>query len=571
MGQDYEVITADERLDKIAADFVEHCVTRWESGKSMLVCIDKITCARMLQQIVPRWQAKVASVQAAADVKRAAAQAARDKTSRAAFEEEAQQLAAQAAWLDETIVEIIISEAQNEVKDFAKWGFDIIPHRALMKQGFETADGQRVDVETAFKNPAHPFRVAIVCAMWMTGFDVECLSTLYIDKPMRAHSLMQAIARANRVYPGKDFGLIVDYNGMLKSLREALAQYALGDDGAGDEETVAPVEERVQALIEAIEATEVHLRGLGFDPATLVGSTGFARIKGLKDAVEAVYSSDEAKRRFEILARQVFVRFKALLMEPSAFAYAERHDNIEAIYKKLTERRDTADVTELLKELHRIVNEAIRTQAPGDDQSEGLTFDLSQIDMKKLRDEFAKKVRHKATALQDIREIVQQKLDEMLARNPLRMDYQQKYEEIVDDYNREKDRVNIEKTFRRLMELMDELDAEQKRAIEEGLNEHELALFDLLKKDDLAKAERERVKQASRNLLASIRARLSELDRFWEKEQTKADVEVFILDEVYACLPTPPFTADEKKVVAAEVYAHVWQQAVSGEFTRAAW
>ena len=539
----------------------------------MLVCIDKITCARMLKRIVPRWQAKSEAVRAAADAKRAEAQAASDKIRHAALEleEEAHKLTAQAAWLDETIVEIIISEAQNEVKDFAKWGFDIIPHRALMKQGFETADGQRVDVETAFKNPAHPFRVAIVCAMWMTGFDVECLSTLYIDKPMKAHTLMQAVARANRVYPGKDFGLIVDYNGILKSLREALAQYALGDDGAGDEEIVAPIEERVQALVEAIEATEAHLRGLGFDPATLVGSTGFARIKRLKDAVEAVYSSDEAKRRFEILARQVFVRFKALLMESSAFAFAERHDNIEAIYKKLTERRDTADVTELLKELHRIVNEAIRTQVPGDDQAEGLTFDLSRIDMEKLRDEFAKKVRHKATALQDIREIVEQKLAEMLARNPLRMDYQRKYEEIVNDYNREKDRVNIEKTFHRLMELMDELDSEQKRAIAEGLNEDELALFDLLKKDDLAKAERERVKQASRNLLASIRARLSELDRFWEKEQTKADVEVFILDEVYACLPTPPFTADEKKVVAAEVYAHVWQQAVSGEFTRAAW
>ena len=565
LGQDYEVITADERLDKIAADFVEHCATRWESGKSMLICIDKITCARMLQRIVPRWQAKAASVWAGA-------KAADDKTSRAALEETAQPLAAQAAWLDETIVEVIISEGQNEVKDFQKWGFDIIPHRALMKRGFETADGQRVDVETAFKNPAHPFRVAIVCAMWLTGFDVECLSTLYVDKPMKAHGLMQAIARANRVYPGKDFGLIVDYNGMLKSLREALAQYALGDDGDGDgdEEIVAPIEERVQALIEAIEATEAHLRGFGFDPETLAGSTGFARIKGLKDGVEAVYTSDESKRRFEILARQVFVRFKALLMEPSVFAFAERHDNIEAIYKKLTERRDTADVTELLKALYRIVNEAIRTQAPGDDQAEGLTFDLSQIDMEKLRDEFAKKVRHKATALQDIREILEQKLDEMLARNPSRMDYQQKYEEIVDDYNREKDRGIIEKTFHRLMELMDELDAEQKRAIEEGLDEDELALFDLLKKDDLAKTERERVKQASRNLLASIKARLSELDRFWEKEQTKADVEVFILDEVYANLPTPPFTAEEKKAAADEVYAHVWQQAVSGEFARVA-
>ena len=570
LGKDYEIITADERLDKIAIDFVEHCATRWESGKSMLVCIDKITCARMLQLIVPRWQAKAVSVRSAAEAKHTEAQTAGDETSRVALEAEAQQLAAQATWLDETIVEIIISEAQNEVRDFARWGFDIIPHRARMKQGFETAAGQRVDVETAFKSPDHPFRVAIVCAMWLTGFDVECLSTLYVDKPMKAHTLMQAIARANRVYPGKDFGLIVDYNGMLKSLREALAQFALGDDGDGGEEIVVPIEERVQALIEAVEATEAHLRGLGFDPATLVGSTGFTRIQGLKDAVEAVYSSDKAKRRFEILARQVFVRFKALLMEPSSFAYAERHDNIEAIYKKLMERRDTADVTTLLKELHRIVNEAIRTQEPGDDQAEGLTFDLSQIDMEKLRDEFMKKTRHKATALHDIREIIEQKLAEMLARNPTRMDYQQKYEEIVADYNREKDRVTIEETFRRLTEFMDELDAEQKRAVEEGLSEDELALFDLLNKDNLSKAERERVKQASRSLLASIKARLSELERFWEKEQTKADVQVFILDEIYASLPTPPFTGEEKTSVANNVYAHVWQQALSGRFATAA-
>ena len=570
LGQDYEVITADERLHKIAADFVEHCATRWQSGKSMLVCIDKITCARMHQLIVPRWQAKAAAVRGLADTRRAEAEMAGDEAVRTVFLEEAEEFTAQAAWLDETIVEIIISEAQNEVKDFAKWGFDIIPHRARMKKGFESADGERVDVETAFKNPEHPFRVAIVCAMWLTGFDVECLSTLYIDKPMKAHSLMQAIARANRVYPGKNFGLIVDYNGMLKSLREALAQYALGDDGTGGEEIVAPIEERVQALIEAIEATEAHLRGLGFDPATLIGSTGFTRIKGLKDAVDAVYTNDEAKRRFEVLARQVFVRFKALLTEPSAFAYAERHDNIEAIFKKLRERRDTADVTELLKELHRIVNEAIRTQAPGDDQAEGLTFDLSQIDMEKLRDEFAKKLRHKATALQDIREIVEEKLAQMLARNPTRMDYQQKYEEIVADYNREKDRVTIEETFRRLTELIVELDAEQRRAVEEGLSEDELALFDLLKKEDLGKAARERVKQASRELLASIKARLKDLDRFWEKEQTKADVKVFILDEVYANLPTPPFTPEEKEAVAAEVYTHVWQQAVRGEFAMAA-
>ena len=257
-------------------------------------------------------------------------------------------------------------------------------------------------------------------------------------------------------------------------------------------------------------------------------------------------------------------------MEPSALAYAERHDNIEAIYKKLTERRDTADVTELLKELHRIVNEAIRTHTPGEDQADGLTFDLSQIDMEKLRDEFAKKVQHKATALQDIREIVEQRLAEMLARNPSRMDYQQKYEEIVADYNREKDRVTIEETFRRLIELMDELDAEQRRAVEEGLNEDELALFDLLNKDDLGIADRERVKQSSRDLLVAITVRLAGVDRFWEKEQTKAEMKVFILDEVFVTLPTPPFTSEEKEAVASDVYDHVWQQAVSGEFAMAA-
>ena len=571
LGKDYEVITADERLDRIAADFVDHCATRWESGKSMMVCIDKITCARMLQLLQPRWKAKAAAIREAAEAKLAEAEAATDEANRDAHSEEAGKLAAQAAWLDETLIEIIISEAQNEVRDFAKWGFDIIPHRALINRGFATADGRRVDVETAFKNPDHPFRVAIVCAMWMTGFDVECLSSLYIDKPMKAHTLMQAVARANRVYPGKDFGLIVDYNGMLRSLREALAQYALGDDGNDDgREIVEPVEERVQALTEAIEATEAHLRGLGFDPATLIGSTGFDRIKGLSDAVEAVYSSDEAKRRFELLARQVFKRFKALLIEPSVYQYAERHDNIEAIYKKLSEQRDTADVTALLKELHRIVNEAIRTQAPGDDQAEGLTFDLSKIDTEKLRDEFAKKIHYKATALQDIREIIEKKLAEMLARNPSRMDYQQKYEEIIADYNREKDRATIEETFRRLTDLMDELDQEQQRAVEEGLSEDELAVFDLLKKETLGKTERERVKQASRDLLAAVEARLAELDHFWEKEQTKAEVEVFILDEVHTRLPSPPFTAQEKRALADGVYAHIWQQAVNGEFAKAA-
>ena len=565
LGKDYEIITADDRLDKLAEDFVEHCSTRWEAGKSMLVCIDKITCARMFQRIEPRWKAKQAQVETLIEEVERQIAFTVDPDEKERLNRQREKLQGQKEWIDSTIIGIIISEAQNEVRDFQKWGFDIIPHRVVMKTGFQTPDGKRVDVEDAFKDPKHPFRIAIVCAMWLTGFDVECLSTLYIDKPMKAHTLMQAIARANRVYPGKDCGLIVDYNGMLKSLREALAQYALGDDkdtGGGD--IVAPIEELVQALAEAIEAVENHLKGAGFDPAQLVGAKGFDRIQALKDANEALYRSDEIKRRFEIMARQVFIRFKALLMEPSVFVFAERHDNIEAIYRKLEEKRDTADVTEVLKALHKIVNEAIRAQEPGGDYAEGLTMDLSQIDFAKLRDEFAKKIKHKNSALQDIRDLVEQKLQQMLARNPMRMDYYKKYQEIIADYNREKDRVTVEETFARLVELAHSLDAEQRRAAEEGLSDDEFTLFQMLFKDTISKVERERLKQASRSLLDALRNLLKPMPKWTENTSTQAEVKVFILDTLWRDLPRPPFTDLETERLADVVYNYVWQRSASG-------
>ena len=234
------------------------------------------------------------------------------------------------------------------------------------EDGFETPDGKRVDVEDAFKDPEHPFRVAIVCAMWLTGFDVECLSTLYIDKPMKAHTLMQAIARANRVYPGKDFGLIVDYNGMLKSLRAALAQYALGRRRrCGDgEEIVAPIEERVAGAARGHRGHREPPAGAGFDPARLIGAKG---LRGSRPCATPWTPSTLGRGQAAVRDHGAagLHPVQGTVMEPSAFAYAERHDNIEAIYKKLEERRDTADVTELLKELHRIVNEAIRAAAAG--------------------------------------------------------------------------------------------------------------------------------------------------------------------------------------------------------------
>jgi type I restriction enzyme R subunit len=565
LGKDYEVITADDRLDKLADDFVEHASTRWRTGKSMFVCVDKITCARMYQRVEERWQGRIVTLHAMVEAKNQEMLSLSDADEKRRISDEIEFLSGEVAWMSSTIIEIVISEAQNEVRDFSRWGFDIIPHRVVMKTGFETPDSKRVSVDDAFKDPQHPFRIAIVCAMWLTGFDVESLATLYIDKPMKAHNLMQAIARANRVYPGKDYGVIVDYNGMLKSLRAALAQYALGDDESADgEDVVAPVEELLAGLVESIEAAERHLLDLGFDVTRLKGAKGFARIEALRDAVDALYTTDESKRRYEIMARHVFSRFNALLMEPSAFAYAERRDNIEGIYRKLSERRDTADVTELLKELHRIVNDAIRAAEAGDDHAEGLTVDLSQIDFDRLREEFATKVHRKHSALQDIRVVVEAQLARMLERNPLRMDYYRKYQEIIAEYNREKDRATVEATFAELMALAASLDVEQKRAAEEGLTDEELALFDLLFRDNISKADRERLKQASRSLLSALKESLARMDDWTKTETNQADVKVLILDQLYEMLPRPPFTDEETDALAARVYDFVWARTVAG-------
>ena len=248
------------------------------------------------------------------------------------------------------------------------------------------------------------------------------------------------------------------------------------------------------------------------------------------------------------------------------FVYAERHDNIEAIYKKLEEKRDTADVTGVLKELHRIVNEAIRAQSPArPDQSEGLTFDLSQIDFAKLRAEFARKVRRKHTALQDIREIVEKTLADMLARNPMRMDYYKKYQDIIADYNREKDRATVEETFARMIELAKSLDYEQKRALEEGLSEDEYAMSQMLFKENISKVDRERLKQASKGLLASLRELLRPMTDWTKNTTTQAEVRVFILDNLWESLPRPLFTDQETEDLAAKVYDYVWQGSRRGK------
>jgi len=444
----------------------------------------------------------------------------------------------QLAWMRETEMAVVISDEQGEVDKFRKWGLDIGPHRKLMRDGFLLEDGKRLDVETAFKREDHPFRVVIVCAMWLTGFDVPSLSTLYLDKPLQAHTLMQAIARANRVKEGKNNGLIVDYCGILKNLRKALATFAGhtgegGFDGEGGAETdpLHPEEELLEKLSDAIEFVRSQLRDNGFELDTLKTAVGFARNKAIMDAKEAVNIDDESRKKFEISARSVFRKYKACLTFKGVQAFRADSEAISFLYKTLEEDRENADTSEIIQKLNAIVSDAIDVSA--DPESDDKVFDISKINFDLLRKEFSKSETMRSD-VQDVKKVVEDRLRKMLAENPTRTDFQERFDEIVREYNQEKDKNTIEATFEQLMKLTAEMSAESKRYVQEGLeSEEQLAVFDLLLKPELSKADIKKIKSVAVSLLQKLEKQMRDVQDIFGKTSTRDRFRQTIYDYLY--------------------------------------
>ena len=551
LGRDYHVFTAEKRLDAIAQDFVSHYTQRWETGKAMIVCIDKITTLRLYNLIERYWNDRIRELES--------------KLKRTVDEQEEIFFKRQIQWLKETEIAVVISEEQGEVDLFRKWDLDIIPHRQKIKNGYETGDGKRIDIDLAFKKPDHHFRVAIVCAMWMTGFDVPSLSTLYLDKPLKAHTLMQAIARANRVYEGKNNGLVVDYCGILKNLREALATYATQSTDETDGEDIGPVKPEEQLLAElkeAIKETRKFLRERGFKLNDIIKNKGFKRIKAVNTAKEVINQSEETRKRFEILAREVFKKVKACLTIKELNDYKDEYGAIEIIYKKLQEDRDKSDITEIIKDLQSIVDEAIVPQVAEDNSDR--VYDISKIDFERLKEEF-KKTPGKNTLTYCLKEEVEKRLQAMIKRNPLRIDLYNRYKDIIKDYNHEKDRLTIEETFAALLKFVDQLNKEDKRAIREGLDEETLALADLLEKPNLKKREREKLKLVAKELLDRLKSEQLKVHNWREKESTRAAVRSFIHDFLWnenTGLPSDNYSSKEVEERAEMIYTHIFQQYV---------
>ncbi len=561
LRRDYHIITAKKRLKQVARDFTEHYSTAWETGKAMVVCIDKLTCVRLFNLIQARWQARIAELES--------------KVREAADEQEEVYRRRQIAWMQETQMAVVVSEEQGEVDRFRKENLDITPHRKRLKDGFEIPEHlrskpqfvgmQRLDADSAFKEEEHPFRIAVVCAMWLTGFDVPSLSTLYLDKPLKAHTLMQAIARANRVNEGKNNGLVVDYCGILKNLRKALATFTgqgdTGHGGAGGERDPArPDEELLADLAEAIAFLRAFLQERGASLEDIIEKIGFARNAAILAAKEAANENDETRKRFEVMCREVFKKFKACLNNQGVNAYRREYDAINIVYRSLQKDRDRADISDIIRQLHEVVDQAIETS---EEQAaeERKPYNIADIDFDRLRREFERSPARKTT-VQNLKLAIEQRLQRLLAQNPLRTDFQRHYEEIVAEYNREKDRVTIEKTFEALLKFFQALDDEEHRAIREGLDEESQAIFDLLKKPELSAADLKRIKQVAVGLLQLLKAEKLKIDHWREKEATRDAVHIAIKDFLWredTGLPMTGYTETEVEEKAEDVFRHVFR------------
>lgn len=552
LKREYHIITADKRLEQVAKDFVIHYSTAWESGKAMFICIDKPTCVKMHGLITRHWLERIAELEAALPL---------------AFDEQDEvQKRRQIDWMRESIAAVMVSEEQGEVEKFRGLGLDIEPHRQLIKNGFELGDGKRIDIESAFKKQEHSFRIAIVCAMWLTGFDVPSLSHLYIDKPLKAHTLMQAIARANRVFEVKNNGLIIDYCGILKNLREALATFAGEPDGSrGDEggsllDPTKPEGELLGELAEVIALVRTFVTERGVTLDSIIETTGFERIAAIAATKNAANENDETRKRFEVMCREVFKKIKACINHTSVNTYRRDHDAIKIVYTSLLGDREKTDISDIIRELHAVVNEAIEVKEnpTGDDDN---LYDISKIDFERLKAEFTKSPT-KNTTVQTLKQAIDKKLGRLMGQNPTRTDFQDHYEEIIADYNREKDRVLIEATFDALFRFYQDLNEEEERHVREGIDQESLAVYDLLKKPDLTKADIERIKAIAGALLQTLKAEKLKVELWRDKESTRDAVRQAIRDFLYeekTGLPVDSYTEDEVFEKADNVFQHVFR------------
>jgi len=536
-SKEYQLVTREDRLEDIAQDIVVHFMNRGFMGKAMVVSIDKATAVRMYDKVKKYWNEYIDKLQ------KEKAKAIDDKVM--------EDLEKKIDYMKQTDMAVVVSQSQNEIEDLRAKGVDIKPHRIRMNK--EALDEK-------FKDPDDPLRIVFVCAMWMTGFDVPSCSTIYLDKPMKNHTLMQTIARVNRVFgENKVVGLIVDYIGVLKNLNQALAIYAapVGECGVGT--PIIEKSELVEQLRKDIKEIKELLDEWKISLSKIMTAEGLKCINLIDDAVECILENEERQSMFKEKNAIIQKTYKAILPDTSASEFQPIVKLLQVLADKLGSISPTVDISDVLKKVSELLDKSVKVDTGyladvREEYKAGKILDLSKIDIDKLQEEFNKG--RKRILAEQLRKAIEVRLHALCMLNRFRIDYMERFQQLIDEYNAGS--MNVEEYYRRLLEFVKNLREEEKRALSENLSEEELAVYDLLVNPPLKMTQKEilAVKKIAHDLLEKLKSEKLVLD--WrKKQQARASVKICI-EEMLENLP-PIFSSEIYHQKCGLIYQHIYE------------
>jgi type I restriction enzyme R subunit len=498
-AQELHIIKRDDRLDTIAKDIAFHFPRRGFLGKAMVVSVDKFTCVRMYEKVQSQWHEEIRRL--VGEKNQASDLAYREKLSR------------MIDFMRNVDMAVIVSEEADEEKKFAAQNLVIKPHRDRMS----LIDGNGHDIEYRFKDPEDKLQIVFVCAMWLTGFDAPTVSTLYLDKPMKDHTLMQTIARANRVTSftingvSKRNGEIVDYYNVFRNMKKALADYAIGDK---ETPPVQDKSELIKLLDEAIRVGTEYCMSIGIDLNLVLESEGlFKNIELFKDYADKLMEKDEWRREFNVYQNTIESLYEACKPEivsreerrPLIFVLQYLRGVIDGLVENVSPDEARKRITALLDQSVVTANEDEFASEGGKTQFSGIKtgkkLNFANIDFEKLGEEF-KQTKYKNIEIANLRTFIQKKLDDLIQTNRSRLGFAQRFQEIIDRYNAGSS--TAENFFDDLVKFAEGLNEEQTRSAKEGLSDDELEIFDLIKKEKMTREEEQKVKLAAKKLLEHL-------------------------------------------------------------------
>lgn len=546
LGRQYHLITRDDRLDTAAQDIVRHFLGRGFLGKALVVSIDKATAIRMYDKVKAHWAVETQHAERELADLRAMPRGGETTPDQARRDARMAELGARLDVLKTTDMAVIVSAAQNEVEQMAQRGLDIVPHRKRMNDSQPSLDEK-------FKDVADPLRLVFVCAMWLTGFDAPSCSTVYLDKPMRNHTLMQTIARANRVFPGKHSGLIVDYANVFASLEKALAIYGAGKAGQN------PVKDKAQlvaALRDAVEAATLFCKTKAVDLVALEALPlgGFERLAAVEDAINALIAPEPVRQEFLTNEKLVSTLYLAVKPDPAVLEFAERVAGIRtlALAIKAKLNPNAPDISAIMGQISGLLDESI-TGLSIDDAGPP-AIDLSKINFEALAERFQQS-KHQNTDLEALKAAIRVKIEKIVRLNRTRADFLEKFEALIESYNAGSR--NIEQLFDELLKLSRSLNEEEERHLRENLSREELVIFDILTRPApaLSNEERAEVKKVAQELLGHIKALL--VLNWKQKATARSQLRLNIEDVLDSGLPrayTPEIYQDKCNAIFEHVF-----------------